>query len=58
MLSTERLSVEECVDEIENMMRKERFQETAESLRMVDNVALEWSVRSALRRDGRTAVTI
>ena len=57
MLSTERLSVEECVDEIENMMRKQCFQETAESLRMVDNVALEWSVRSALRRDGRTATT-
>lgn len=57
VLSTERLSVEECVDEIENMMRKERFQETPESLRMVDNVALEWSVRSALRRDGRTAAT-
>ncbi len=57
VLSTERLSVEECVDEIENMMRRERFQETPESLRMVDNVALEWSVRSALRRDGRTAAT-
>lgn len=55
VLCTQRLSVEECVDEIENMMRKDRFQETAESLRMVDNVALEWSVRSALRRDGRTA---
>jgi len=55
VLSTERLSVEECVDEVECMMKKRRFQETPESLRMVDNMAAEWSVRSALRRDGRTA---
>ena len=57
VLSTERLSVEECVDEVEHMMQKDRFRETPESLRMVENVSLEWSVRSALRRDGRTAST-
>lgn len=55
VLSTERLSVEECVDEVECMMKKRRFQETPESLRMVDNMSVEWAVRSALRRDGRTA---
>jgi cytidylate kinase len=55
VLSTERLSVEECVDEVECMMKKRRFQETPESVRMVENMAIEWSVRSALRRDGRTA---
>lgn len=54
VLSTERLSVDECVDEIESMMRKPRFQETPDSIRMVENLALEWSVRSALRRDRRT----
>ncbi|HET9470782.1 MAG TPA: cytidylate kinase family protein [Usitatibacter sp.] len=55
VLSTERLSVEECVDEIECMSKKRRFQETPESIRMVENMAVEWAVRSALRRDGRTA---
>ena len=54
VLSTERLSVEECADEVENMMKKKCFQETAESIRLVENLALEWSVRAALRRDART----
>ena len=51
VLSTERLSVDECVDEIENMMRMSRFQETPESIRIVENLALEWGVRAALKRD-------
>lgn len=57
VLSTERLAVEECVDEVECMMKKRRFQETLESIRRMDDMALEWAVRSALRRDGRTAAT-
>jgi cytidylate kinase len=56
-LSTERLSVEECVEEIESLMQKKRFQETAESRAKVDNLGLEWSVRAALRRDPRTAAS-
>lgn len=55
VLSTERLSVEECVEEVEGLMRRPRFQETPDSLRLVENLALEWSVRSALRRDARTS---
>ena len=55
VLSTERLSVDECVDEIECMMKKKCFQETEDSIRLVDNLSLEWAVRSALRRDQRTA---
>jgi hypothetical protein len=57
VLSTERLSVDECVEEAECMMKKKCFQETAESIRLVDNLALEWSVRAALRRDTRTTGT-
>lgn len=57
VLCTERLSVEECVEEIESMLRKKCFQETPESVRLVENLSLEWSVRSALRRDPRTAGT-
>ena len=54
VLSTERLSVDECVEEVASMMQKKCFQETPESIRMVDDLALEWAVRSALRRDERT----
>ena len=55
VLSTERLSVDECVDEVEGLMKKRCFQETPESMRMVENLSLEWSLRSALRRDERTS---
>jgi cytidylate kinase len=54
VLSTERLSVDECVDEVECAMRQRRFQETPESMRTVANAGLAWGVRSALRRDERT----
>ncbi|HEX4333037.1 MAG TPA: cytidylate kinase family protein [Usitatibacter sp.] len=57
VLCTERLSVEECVDEIDGMMQRKCFQETTDSRRMVENLANEWAVRSALRRDERTART-
>ena len=57
VLCTERLSVDECVDEVESMMRKKCFQETPESVRLAHDLSLEWSVRSALRRDPRTAAT-
>lgn len=55
VLSTERLSVDECVEEIAGVMEHPRFQETPESVRMVEDLALEWAVRSALRHDARTA---
>ena len=57
VLCTERLSVDECVDEVEGMMKRKCFQETAESRRLVENLSREWSVRSALRRDPRTTDT-
>jgi cytidylate kinase len=57
VLSTERLSVEECVEEVDSMLKKPRFQETPGSIRMVENLALEWSVRAALRLDKRTTAT-
>ncbi|HEX7560047.1 MAG TPA: cytidylate kinase family protein [Usitatibacter sp.] len=57
VLSTERLSVDECVDEVDLAMQHGRFQETGESLRLVDNLALSWSARAALRRDERTKDT-
>ena len=55
VLNTGRLSVDECVDELEGLMQRPCFQETAGSLRQLENMALEWAVRSALRREARTA---
>ncbi len=57
VLSTERLSVDECVEEVESLMKRQCFQETPESVRLAHDLSLEWSVRSALRRDPRTAGT-
>jgi cytidylate kinase len=57
VLCTERLSVEECVDEIDGMMQRKCFQETEDSRRMVEDLSTEWAVRSALRRDERTSRT-
>jgi cytidylate kinase len=55
VLSTGRMTVEECVEEVERVMAMPRFQPTPQSLRHVANLALEWSVRAHLRRDPRTA---
>src|SRR5476649_459830 len=57
VLSTERLSVDECADETEGTTRRKSSPPTPQSLRMVDNLSAEWSVRSALRRDERTKTT-
>ena len=55
VLSTDRLSVEECVEELERMMALPRFQPTLASERQARTLALEWSIRASLRRDARTA---
>ncbi|HUP98007.1 MAG TPA: cytidylate kinase family protein [Usitatibacter sp.] len=57
VLCTERLSVDECVEEVEGMLKRKCFQETDESRGLVQSLSLEWSVRSALRRDARTTGT-
>lgn len=54
VLSTENLSVDACIDQIERLAQQPQFQETPESQRAVENSALEASVRAALRRDART----
>ena len=55
VLNTERLSVEECVAEVDQALQLPRFQETPESIRLGEALGLAWSVRAALRRDPRTA---
>lgn len=54
-LNTERVSIEECADEIMALVKDPRFQETADSARMLANLALEQHVRAALRADKTTS---
>jgi cytidylate kinase len=54
-LNTERLTVASCVEQIKALVRCPEFQETPESREKLDNLALEYHVRAALRSDERTA---
>jgi cytidylate kinase len=53
-LNTERLSAEECADEVMGLLDDPTFQETAESTRSFRNLALSAHIRAALRADVRT----
>jgi len=54
VLNTERLSVDECADAVMEVLGDPHFQETAESQRVLRNLAVAAHVRSALRQDPRT----
>ena len=53
-LNTERVSIEECADEIMSLVKDPRFQKTEDSARIMANLALEHHVRAALRSDPAT----
>ena len=55
VLNTERLTIGKCVDEIAALLDEPQFQETAESRRVLANLAQESHVRAALRADPRTS---
>lgn len=55
VLNTERLTIDECVDEIAALLERPNFQETTESRRVFSDLALQAHVRAALRRDPRTS---
>jgi cytidylate kinase len=55
VLNTERLTIDDCAQEIMNLLGDPTFQETAESTSMFHNLALQAHVRAALRQDPRTA---
>lgn len=54
VLNTERLTVEECADEVMALLDDETFQESPESQRTFRNLALTAHIRAALRQDART----
>jgi cytidylate kinase len=55
VLNTERLTIDECVDEIVALFTRPHFQETEASMRVLTDLALQAHVRAALRHDPRTA---
>ena len=54
-LNTERVSIGECADEIMSLVKDPRFQETADSARMLADLAMEHHVRAALRANQTTS---
>src|SRR5712691_594623 len=53
-LNTERMSVEQCAEEIIHLSRKPDFIETDESHRTLSDLALQASIKAALRADPST----
>ena len=54
VLNTERVSVEDCVNEVMTLMNTPRFRETDESRQTLRDLGIVASVRAALRQDDRT----
>jgi len=57
VLNTERVSVEECVDEVLGLVRSPEFAETGKSRRHLEDLALMARVWAALRRAPETRAT-
>lgn len=55
VLNTERLAIDECVEQVMTLLDDRPFQETSASIQMFSNLALQTHVRAALRQDPRTA---
>jgi len=55
VLNTERLSVDSCVQQIKALAARPEFAETPASTALLQNMALQARVRSALRADPRTS---
>ena len=55
VLNTERISTEQCADEVMALVNNSRFRETEHSRQLLANLALESHVRAALRTDARTS---
>jgi cytidylate kinase len=53
-LNTDRLSIESCVRQIEHLLTRPEFQETAESKAKLASMTLEAHIRAALRDDPET----
>ena len=57
VLNTQRVSVGECVDEVRALVESGEFAETERSRQSLEDLALAWRVRAALRLSARTRDT-
>jgi hypothetical protein len=63
VLNTERVSVNECVDRVMGLVKSAEFAETERSRNRLEDLALAWRVKAALRlspgtRKARVSVTV
>jgi len=49
VLNTERVGVQDCVDQVMRLVRSQAFAETEQSRQRLNDIALVWHVRAALR---------
>jgi cytidylate kinase len=54
VLNTERVTVEECVDEVVRLVKSPAFAETSASRKRLEDLALAWHIKAALRLSPRT----
>src|SRR5688500_17702761 len=54
VLNTERVSVQDCVDQVMRLVGSSAFAETEESRKRLNDIALAWHVRAALRLSSST----
>jgi cytidylate kinase len=54
VLNTERVSVQECVDKVLRLVKSREFAETDESRHQLQDLALTWRVKAALRLSPQT----
>ena len=57
VLNTQRVSIGECVDEVNALVESDEFAETERSRQSLEDLALAWRVRAALRLSARTRDT-
>ena len=53
-LNTQRVSVPECVDKVKRLVQSSEFAESGQSRQKLEDLALAWRVRAALRLSPRT----
>lgn len=54
ILNTERLSVDDCIEQIKNLSKRPAFQETAKSRTELLNLTLSTHIQAALRKEPKT----
>jgi cytidylate kinase len=54
VFNTQRVSIGECVDEVKALVESDEFAETERARQQLEDVALAWRVRAALRLSART----